>query len=267
MDNRRIVRDGHVHTPFCPHGTKDPFESYIQKALELGIKEITFTEHMPLPGIFMDPELLKSSALQEKDVDEYIRELDRLKFDYNREIKINIGFEVDYIDGYEEQLKEMLNRYGSKIDDSILSVHFVKVEDQYYCVDESLEGFGRLVERLGSLERVYDKYFETLIKAVKADLGAYKPIRIGHPTLVRIFNLKYPHEYKNMALFEELALEIKKRNYEIDFNTAGLRKPYCKEAYPSGGFIELIKKYGVQMVYGSDAHTAADVGRFFEELK
>ena len=28
-----MKRDGHIHTPFCPHGTKDTFEEYIEKAL------------------------------------------------------------------------------------------------------------------------------------------------------------------------------------------------------------------------------------------
>ena len=44
-----MKRDGHIHTPFCPHGTKDSFEEYIEKALSLGFKEISFTEHAPLP--------------------------------------------------------------------------------------------------------------------------------------------------------------------------------------------------------------------------
>ena len=41
-----ILRDGHIHSPYCPHGTGDPFELYVERALEIGLEEITFTEHM-----------------------------------------------------------------------------------------------------------------------------------------------------------------------------------------------------------------------------
>lgn len=263
MDNQKIVRDGHIHSPYCPHGTDDSFELYVEEALKLGLKEITFTEHMPLPGNFMEPEFLKECALALDEIEDYIKELDYIKAKYKQDIKINTGFEVDYVEGYEEKIKELLNRYGNKIEDSILSVHFIELEDEYYCVDLSPQEFGKLVEKLGSVEKVYDRYYETLLKAVKADLGTFKPKRIGHPTLVRIFNAEYPLEYANSRLLEEIVKEMKIRNYEVDFNTAGIRKPYCKEIYPSGIFAELINRYGVNVVYGSDAHTALDVGRDF----
>ena len=37
-----IERDGHVHSPYCPHGSNDSFEKYITEAITKGIKEITF---------------------------------------------------------------------------------------------------------------------------------------------------------------------------------------------------------------------------------
>lgn len=263
MDNKIILRDGHIHSPYCPHGTKDSFEFYVQKAIELGLEEITFTEHMPLPGNFMDPEFLKHCSPTLDVIEKYIRELDYIKEKFKSVIKINTGLEVDYVEGYEEKIKELLNIYGNKIEDSILSVHFIKVGDEYYCVDASPEEFGKLAQKLGSVEKVYDRYYETLLKSVKADLGIFKPKRIGHPTLVRIFSTEYPLEYTNVELLEEIIKEIKIRNYEVDFNTAGIRKPYCKETYPSGVFAELVEHYAVKVVYGSDAHTALDVGRDF----
>lgn len=263
MNNEKIVRDGHIHSPYCPHGTKDDFELYVEQALRLGLKEITFTEHMPLPWGFADSKLLESCAPTLDRVEAYFKDLDSLKAKYKQDIKINTGFEVDYVEGYETEIKDLLDEYGSKLADSILSVHFIKLEDKYYCVDMNLETFGRLAEKLGGVEKVYDRYYETLLKAIKADLGAFKPKRIGHPTLVRIFNTKYPLEYTNTDLLEEIIKEIKTRDYEIDFNTAGLRKPYCREIYPSGVFANLAERYSVKKVYGSDAHTALDVGRDF----
>ena len=248
MEDNKIIRDGHVHSPYCPHGTEDSFELYVDKALEKGLEEISFTEHMPLPGDFLDPRVHKKCFPDPDLMEKYFDELKELKEKYKSVIKINAGFEVDFVEGYEEKIKEMLNRFGSRIDDSILSVHIFRLDDGYYCVDARPEEFGRIADKLGGVEKVYDKYFETLLKAIRADLGPYKPKRIGHPTLVRIFNKLYPVEYSNKALMEQVVREIKERGYEVDFNTAGIRKPYCGEIYPSGIFADLVKKYGVKFV-------------------
>ena len=42
-----------------------------------------------------------------------MEELDYVKAKYKREIKINTGFEIDYIEGYEAKTKKMLNRYSN----------------------------------------------------------------------------------------------------------------------------------------------------------
>ena len=108
-------------------------------------------------------------------------------------------------------------------------------------------------------------YFDTLIKAIKSDLGEFKPRRIGHPTLVRIFNKKYPYNYENNEKIDEVLQAIKEANYEIDVNTAGLRKPYCGEVYPSGYFFNKAKELGIDMVFGSDSHKAEDIAANFNK--
>ncbi len=267
MEMVNIKRDGHMHSKYCPHGTKDTFDEYIKEALKKGIEEITFTEHMPLPreffnNEFFDDEFLEECAPNVEEIEKYFSELKIIKEQYKDKIKINIGVEADYIVGYEEYIKKFFSKYADIIEDSILSVHFVKDEDEYYCIDV-IESFEKLLNKLGSLEKVYDKYFENLLMAIKSELGPYKPKRIGHPTLVRIFNKKYPIEYKNIGLLQSIMDELKKRDYEVDFNTAGLRKEFCGEVYPSGDFFNLVKVNKIKIVYGSDAHRSVDVGKDF----
>ncbi|MDU4145475.1 histidinol-phosphatase HisJ [Clostridium sp.] len=259
----KCLKDGHMHSHYCPHGTKDSFQMYIERALDVGLDEITFTEHMPLPGIFMDEKLLKECSTNEEEILLYLKEATKIKEEYKDKIKINVGLEVDYVEGYEEKIKKMLDNYGEYLDEGILSVHFLRLDDVYHCLDMSVDEFGIIAKILGGVEKVYDKYFETLIKSINADLGRYKPKRIGHPTLVRIFNEKYPMDYKNEALIDKVIKTIKENGYEIDFNTAGLRKQYCKETYPSGVFLDKAIKNNIKMVKGSDAHSAKDVGKVF----
>ena len=146
-----------------------------------------------------------------------------------------------------------------------MSLHFIKLNNGEYTDIDGIKGFERALENLGSVENVYDKYYETLLLALQSDLGTYKPKRIGHPNLIRIFNELYPIEYKNRFILEEIVKAIKYKNYEVDVNTAGIRKPYCKELYVSGIFKELVEEYNVKKVYGSDSHTSKDVGRDFDK--
>ena len=263
----KILKDGHVHSPYCPHGSKDSFKKYIEKALEEGLEEISFTEHLPLPKKIMEEELFRGSAPVEEEFEKYIKELRNFKKRYEGKIKINIGAEVDYIEGLEDETRKILDKYGVNFEDSILSVHFFYIDGSFYCIDYSKEKFKELIELLGGIEKVYDKYYVTLLKSIKADLGVYKPKRIGHPTLVRIFNKEFPCKYDNNELMEDIVKEISYRGYEIDHNTAGLRKVYCKEEYPSEKLKELIERYNIKQVYGSDSHEAKDIAYNFEKFR
>lgn len=256
------MKDGHVHSPYCLHGSKDSFQTYIEKAIASGIEEISFTEHFPLPNGFEDPVKEKDSSMDLESLEKYINELKIIKTFYAGVIKINIGVEIDYIEGYEEEIKDLLNKYGKFFEDSILSVHMVKYEDEYYCIDYSRENFAELVELLGSVEKVYDLYYKTLKKAINSDLGVYKPKRIGHINLVRKYNKIFPYDYSKNEILEEIVKLIKDKNYEVDYNISGLYKEDCGEEYISGYLYNLIKKYHVPMVFGSDSHSCETLGEY-----
>ena len=135
----KCLKDGHMHSHYCPHGTKDSFQMYIERALDVGLDEITFTEHMPLPGIFMDEKLLKECSPNEEEILLYLKEATKIKEEYKDKIKINVGLEVDYVEGYEEKIKKMLDNYGEYLDEGILSVHFLRLDDVYHCLDISVD--------------------------------------------------------------------------------------------------------------------------------
>jgi len=268
------MKDGHIHSPYCPHGSSDRFEQYIKKAIEVGIREMTFTEHLPFPENFKDPSPENDSTMTEENLLNYFNELNVLKEKYKHSVKINIGVEVDYIEGYEKSIQQMLDKYGEYIDDAILSVHMIKINDEYHLIDYSPEKFGELVDLLGSIENVYYKYYDTVKLAINSDLGLYKPKRIGHLNLVRKFNKIYPYDYSGNKKLEEIIKIIKSKNYELDFNVAGYRNQYCNESYIDGYLLKLVRDYNVKTVLGSDSHTHDTVGykikeynRLMEELQ
>lgn len=255
-------KDGHIHSNFCPHGSDDKLEEYVKNAIKVGISEITFTEHICFPKGFKDPSPKNDSVMREEDIELYLSEISKLKIKYKELIKINAGFEVDYIQGYENKTKEILDKYGEYIDDSILSIHMVKVADDYKLVDYSVSEFSKLCDLLGSVENVYKKYYETVLMAIESDLGKYKPKRIGHLNLVRKFNKVFPYDYSKELILEDIVKAIKLKGYELDYNVSGKRKSNCGECYIDGYLLELAKKYNVNMVLGSDSHSSCYIKRY-----
>ncbi|CAM3966581.1 histidinol-phosphatase HisJ [Mesobacillus thioparans] len=262
------MKDGHVHTAFCPHGTDDTIDEYIQRALQLGYSEITFAEHAPLPEGFMDPTPIQDSAMAIEDLDSYFQTIAEAKKRYTGKIKINTGFEIDFIQGYENDTTDFLNKYGPLLDDGVLSVHFLKNKSGTYdCLDYSPDHFGKMAKDYGSVENVHRQYYQTVMKSILADLGPYKPKRIGHMTLANKFRLKYPLSNECTGEIIEILDKVSELGYELDYNGAGTAKPLCRNPYPPDWVIGEAKKRGIPLVYGSDAHQVKELGQGLEYMK
>ncbi len=261
-----ISYDGHIHSPFCPHGSTDLFEDYVKAAIQFGYKGMTFTEHAPLPQNFHDPVPNQDSGMKWEVLENYFENIQQLKHKFKGKIEINCGLEVDFIEGYEEETRQFLNTVGPQLDDAILSVHFLKDGTNYTCLDYSPETFEQLIASLGSVDKVHKKYYETLLKSVHADLGKYKPTRIGHITLANKFQKKHPSKSSFFSEISTLLDAIKGKGFSLDYNGAGTVKPLCGEPYPTDWVIREAIKREIPLVYGSDAHSAKGIGQGAERL-
>ncbi|SNZ10126.1 histidinol-phosphatase (PHP family) [Terribacillus aidingensis] len=263
-----MIGDFHVHTHYCQHGSADNMEAYVLQALAKGLTHLSFTEHAPLPESFSDPAPQKDSTMDRDKVEAYLKEGQALQKQYAQDLQINIGFEVDYIQGYEHATKQFLDMYGAETDDSILSVHMLQAPDKsFFCIDFSEEEFGRAAKAFGGLTLLYKAYYDSLQASVEAELGRFKPKRIGHITLIQKFQLAFPQPADFWPEQRQLLALMKKNGYELDVNTAGLYKPLCKEIYPSAQLIQHAVALGIPLVPGSDSHAAAGIGKGFEKLQ
>ncbi|WP_175990673.1 histidinol-phosphatase HisJ [Bacillus sp. Marseille-Q1617] len=251
--------DGHIHTPFCPHGSSDSFHQYIERAISLQYTHLTFTEHAPLPAGFIDTTPDQDSGMDEEDVSSYFDTIEELKEKYRHQITIRTGLEVDYIEGFEKETADFLNGWGSRLDDSILSVHFLHHKNKWDCLDFSPEVFSSMIDRYGSVDAVYAHYYRTVLKSIEADLGAFMPNRIGHITLVKKFQKLYPASKKFTDEIHSILEAAAARGLELDYNGAGVIKPHCGESYPPWEIVERARSLGIKTVYGSDAHTASGI--------
>lgn len=196
----------------------------------------------------------------------------RLKKKYDREIKIHVGFEVDYLPGFEDWTSDFLNEYGEQIDDSILSLHFLEGNDGSRSIDYSPEDYNSgIVQYYGSFQKTQEKYFSSVLQLLDANLGSYKPKRIGHLTLCQKFQKYFENEETGLSetslnLLDQILNKMKVKHYELDFNTAGLYKEFCGETYPPFDVMKKVQEKGIKCVYGSDAHSMNDVGRGYQHF-
>lgn len=272
-----MKRDGHTHTHFCRHASGEETDAFILKAIEQDFTMYSLTEHLPLPEKFLQEipyplEWKDSLRILDNDFDAYIREMEKLKKKYRDRIQILIGAEIDFLPDHLEYTRTMLKEYGAYLEDSLLSVHLIKGEQGWRAVDHTPQDLEEgLIRYHGSYERVQLEYYRTIKDALATDLGPYKPKRISHLTLTNKFQCCFNPE---KLLSEEVRKEVfdileymRKNGYSLDVNTAGLYKENCKEIYPSPWVIAMALKLDIPLIYGSDSHAVADVGRAYAEYE
>jgi histidinol-phosphatase (PHP family) len=233
----------------------------------LGLRRISIIEHYPLPPDFPKPPTRLPVSFEQDLVEPYLEEALALRDEFAGSIEVLVGFEWDYLPGWEGWTREQLDLVGPRLQDGILSVHFVREA----IVDGDAEIFTRDLLPIvgGTLEGAYDAYYQTVLNAVRADLGPHKPKRLGHINVIRKFQKEYPApgEYREEIL--GIVNQAAACGMQIELNTSGLRKRLCGEVYLPEWLLEPIARgeIDIEVIYGSDAHQASDVGAGLQEAK
>ena len=71
----------------------------------------------------------------------------------------------------------------------------------------------------------------------------------------------------NLQLVDQTLALVKQQRRQLDLNLAGLYKPYCNDFYPGEQILQRAQKLDIPLVYGSDAHDIASVGRGYHLIK
>lgn len=247
------MKDSHVHS-IISHDGISSISQYITKASQIGVDEITFTEHYDNYSSIITK--LKSLDISEYN-QKFIEEKDKTDF------CINFGLEVGLQPDIVSDIEHLLNQYN--FDFIIGSSHITGKKD--ISMDKSF------FEDLNRNE-AYIKYFKEVLENIKLynNFDVY-----GHlDYIVRyggyIDNKIIYNDFKD--LLDEILLSLIKKEKGIEINTSGFR-------YNIGSFHpnkEIIKRFielgGSIITIGSDAHKIDDLARDFkivyealEELK
>ncbi len=219
----------HTHTTLCGHATGNA-EDYVLKAIENGIEVMGFSEHAPFrfPGGYESGHRVPTAKAQE-----YVNTVNYLREKYKDKIKIYLGFELEYLPLYFNDMYKSLTDLGAEY--LILGQHHIKNEypNGYY---------------IGMIERsVYDlhEYVNCAIEGMKTGVFTY----LAHPDIIQVTS----DDKAYTCEMTRLCKAAKATNTPLEINFLGIRD---KRFYPHDKFWKIAGKVGCSVVFGLDAHTA-----------
>jgi histidinol-phosphatase (PHP family) len=240
-----IQGDYHMHTPLCKHAV-GPMEAYVERGIELGLREIGFSDHNPLPG-----GRGAGVRMSESELDYYVERVTELQFRYRGKIDVMLGLEMDYLEGLEDYLERQVSQYPW--DYVIGSIHYLDND----CREGSWPH-----DYDGDPHELYARYFALMRRMARSglcDIVAHFDVtkRSGH--------LPGEHEAEDIRR----ALDaIKAADISIEINTSGYRHPELPEPqpYPALPIVEQALALGIPLTINSDAHAPGQVGLKFAEV-
>jgi hypothetical protein len=111
----QMLADYHLHTPLCLHAEGHP-RDYAAQAEALGLAEIGFSDHNPMPEYF------DNWRMPISDFPRYLDMVDEARADHPN-LPIRLGLECDYLAGHESWIEQQAKM--ADFDYLIGSVHYV----------------------------------------------------------------------------------------------------------------------------------------------
>ena len=248
------LSDFHIHTPYCGHAHGKIID-YVEKAIQLGMKKICFTDH--LGRYYLTPSQKKRYwdwGMNKQNLARYYLELEDVKTTYKDRIEIRSGLEIDYIEGAEDMIMPLIEKYS--FDFLLGSIH---------CLPKyGWKHIANYTEK--DMWPIFSEYF----RAAKAALSAGIFNSLAHIDFIWRYS-KWPAK-KSLAIFrliEEIVETASSHNMAIEINSNGYLWSQIYTVIGGDPFevlLRSIKKFNVPITVGSDAHKPHYVGKSFKEM-
>lgn len=244
-----LAYDYHLHTSFSSD-SEAPMEHMIQRAIELQLKTICFTEHQD----FDWPENEENFTFL-VDTDAYYATLLELKEKYKKQIEVLFGVEL----GLQPHLKEQLTTYANAypFDFIIGSTHLVDGIDPYYPI---------LFEKFPTEQAAFRHYFETILE----NLHTFTNFDVcGHLDYIVRYAPHQERDYHCLDYIDCMDCILKQcieHGIGLEVNTAGWKYGMSSP----NPHLDILKRYrqlgGEIVTIGSDAHKPEHMAWDFEKL-
>ncbi len=234
-----IIGDYHVHSDFSGD-SQASMESMIERAIELGLKKICFTDHMD----YDYPH--KGDISFVFDPKPYTQKLQLMKEQYQSRIEVLTGIELGLQPQAEEPIQKLMKEYS--FDFVIGSTHVVDYVDPY---------FPEYWEHRTKEDGIRD-YFRTIIDNCKRFHEYF--LVYGHLDYIIRYvptadGKKADYFYEEyQELLDEALRTILEYGKGIEVNTSGL-KYGLGYAHPKAAVLKRYLELGGELItIGSDAH-------------
>lgn len=234
-----MLHNYHTHTPRCNHA--DGIErEYVEEAIKGGLKTLGFSDHAPY--LFPDKKYPSSHRMALDELFSYAESVRALQKEYQKDIRILCGFELEYYPDYHKDEIAFLKQVSP--DYLILGQHFIGNE-------YSLLPSTRISDELG---------LTAYVTQVLAGLATGDFLYLAHPDIsgYRCSPDVIEREYRR------LCLGAKRIHIPLEINFLGLRD---NRHYPSSVFFRIAAEVGNEIVFGADAHSPWAVNDILSEQK
>lgn len=216
----------HTHTTRCKHAKGEDRE-YVEAAIEAGFDVIGFSDHTPY---VFDGDYVSPIRMTFGELEDYVSSIERLKREYQKDIAIYCGLEVEYLPKHFGETMEIIDRYP--LDYMLLSQHYF--DDEIGWIHAQMDW---------REEKDIKLYVDRIIEGLQTERFLY----VAHPDIIKFVG--EPEIYRKHMT--RLAVELKKRNMPIEINENGMRD---RKHYPSPEFVKIGVENGNDFIIGIDAH-------------
>jgi len=213
----------HTHTIRCGHAQGEDRE-YVEAAIKAGIQTLGFADH----AYFFPAQDLSWTQEQTERLFDYGESIRALAKEYEKDIRILLGFELEYHPDIHETKMQFLKQI--RPDYFILGQHDLTPHGQYL------------------LNVSEPNLLSAYVTQVITGLATGDFLYLAHPDLPGFTVGKERAEFEYRRLCEY----AKKKDIPLEFNLLGFATNRC---YPSREFFQIAKEVGNKVVLGVDAHT------------
>lgn len=241
----------HQHTYRCGHAELDmKDEEYIEEYIKMGFEKVAFTDHCPQKN---EVDKRTDMRMKYETRNEYLSSINKLKQKYADKIEIETGYEVEYLPGEEENIKELKNE-SNKI---ILGQHFIyddnkqlKIFNKADFTDEELIRYAEYVEKAMELNIPNIIAHPDIYMMKRKEFGNIENV-VANMVCKAAEKYNIPLEINLNNIFSKTYYEGKKLN---NLPIEEQKEKLNNVAYPCKEFWNIATKYNVKVLYGLDVH-------------